>query len=285
MTCLRNPFTGHELERKFDKTQSPKNVVVIGGGMGGMEAAYILHQKGHRAILVEEKDCLGGQFICAGQAPQKEVLAQAARARGEQILRSGMEVRLGVRADAALLEELKPDEVVIAAGASPVKLTIPRIKGENVYSHEQVLMGQTALSGEVAVIGGGLVGIECALYLADKGCQVSVVEMKDRIGADISGGQMMDIMINLQTAGIRQVPGALCKAVTEEGVVAETAQGETLIPGKSVVTAVGSRSVDHTWAEEYCRNQKIPCHIIGDAKEARRALQAIEEAVDTALAI
>lgn len=92
-------------------------------------------------------------------------------------------------------------------------------------------MGQTALSGEVAVIGGGLVGIECALYLADKGCQVSVVEMKDRIGADISGGQMMDIMINLQTAGIRQVPGALCKAVTEEGVVAETAQGETLIPG------------------------------------------------------
>lgn len=114
---------------------------------------------------------------------------------------------------------------------------------------------------------------------------MSVVEMKDRIGADISGGQMMDIMINLQTAGIRQVPGALCKAVTEEGVVAETAQGETLIPGKSVVTAVGSRSVDHTWAEEYCRNQKIPCHIIGDAKEARRALQAIEEAVDTALAI
>lgn len=285
VTCLRNPFAGHELERKFDKTQSPKNVVVIGGGMGGMEAAYILHQKGHRAILVEEKDCLGGQFICAGQAPHKEVLAQAARARGEQILRSGVEVRLGVRADAALLEELKPDEVVIAAGASPVKLSIPGIKGENVYSHEQVLMGQTALSGEVAVIGGGLVGIECALYLADKGCQVSVVEMKDRIGADISGGQMMDIMINLQTAGIRQVPGALCKAVTEEGVVAETAQGETLIPGKSVVTAVGSRSVDHTWAEEYCRNQKIPCHIIGDAKEARRALQAIEEAVDTALAI
>ncbi len=285
VTCLRNPFAGHELERKFDKTQSPKNVVVIGGGMGGMEAAYILHQKGHRAILVEEKDCLGGQFICAGQAPHKEVLAQAARARGEQILRSGVEVRLGVRADAALLEELKPDEVVIAAGASPVKLSIPGIKGENVYSHEQVLMGQTALSGEVTVIGGGLVGIECALYLADKGCQVSVVEMKDRIGADISGGQMMDIMINLQTAGIRQVPGALCKAVTEEGVVAETAQGETLIPGKSVVTAVGSRSVDHTWAEEYCRNQKIPCHIIGDAKEARRALQAIEEAVDTALAI
>lgn len=95
-----------------------------------MEAAYILHQKGHRAILVEEKDCLGGQFICAGQAPHKEVLAQAARARGEQILRSGVEVRLGVRADAALLEELKPDEVVIAAGASPVKLSIPGIKGK-----------------------------------------------------------------------------------------------------------------------------------------------------------
>ena len=285
VTCLRNPFAGHELERRLEKTDNPKTVVVAGGGMAGMEAAWILHQRGHRAVLVEEKDCLGGQFICAGQAPHKEVLAQAARTRGEQLLRAGVEVRLGVRADEALLEELKPDEVVIAAGAAPVKLSVPGIEGENVYSHEQVLMGQVSLAGEVAVIGGGLVGIECALYLADKGCQVSVVEMKDRIGGDISGGQMMDIMINLQTSGIRQVPGALCKAVTEEGVVAQTAQGETLIPGKSVVTAVGSRSVNHTWAEEYCGKQGISCHVIGDAKEARRALQAIEEAVDTALAI
>lgn len=285
VTCLRNPFAGHELKRVIKQTAIPKRVVVIGGGMGGMEAARVLHERGHKVTLLEAEKELGGQFICAGQAPHKEVLAQAAKSRGEQIIRSGIDVRLGVRADEAVLEELKPEAVIVACGAQPIRLNVPGADMEHVYDHVSVLMGQTDISGEAVVIGGGLVGIECALYLADKGCQVTIVEMKERIGADISGGQMIGIMMSLQMAKINQVANAVCEQITHEGVVVEMNGEQQLIPGKSVVVAVGSRSTEHAWAEDYCRKNGIACSVIGDAKKARRALQAIQEGVDAALSI
>lgn len=285
VTCLRNPFAGHELERKIEKTDKPKKVVVIGGGMGGMEAAYVLRQRGHMPILSEAKEYLGGQFLCAGQAPHKEVLSQAAKSRMEQIMRAGVDVRLNTRVDEAMLDEWKPDVVVVAAGAEPMKLKVPGIERENVYHYEEVLMGRTDFIGEVVVIGGGLVGIECAMYLEEKGCRVSIVEMKDRIGEDISGGQMMDIMIGLQMSDINQISGAICMSVTDEGVLAEVAGEQKLVPGQYVVTAVGSRSVNHSWIDEYCKKHGIECRVIGDARKARRALQAIQEGVDAALAI
>lgn len=285
MTCLRNPFAGHELERKIAKTDSPKTVAVIGGGMGGMEAAYILRQRGHRPVLLEAQGRLGGQFLCAGQAPHKEVLEQAAISRGEQILRAGVEVRLNTRADQAVLDSLKPDAVIVATGAKPLKLTIPGIEGPNVHDYVDVLMGKTGISGEAVVIGGGLVGIECAMYLAGRGCRVSIVEMKERIGEDVSGGQMMDIMLGLREAGINQVPGAVCVAVTEEGVLVEKGGVQELVPGQHVVVAVGSQSADHAWIQAYCDEHDVECLVIGDAKMTRRALQAIQEGVDAALAI
>lgn len=285
VTCLRNPFAGHELERKIVKADKPKKVAVIGGGMGGMEAAYVLHLKGHQPVLLEAGESLGGQFLCAGQAPHKEVLAQAAKSRGEQLRKAGIDVRIKTRADEALLNEIRPDAVIVAAGAEPIPLKIPGADGANVCNHAEVLLGQVELTGEVVVIGGGLVGIECAMYLSEKGCQVSIVEMKERIGMDVSGGQMMDIMIGLQTAKINQIPNATCVEITEEGVVIEIAGKQEVVPGKHVVVAVGSTSVDHTWIEDYCKNRGMECKVIGDAVKARRALQAIQEGVDAALAI
>lgn len=95
----------------------------------------------------------------------------------------------------------------------------------------------------------------------------------------------MDIMIGLQTAKIDQIPNATCVEITEKGVVAELAGKQEVISGQHVVVAVGSTSVEHTWTEDYCKNRGIECQVIGDAVKARRALQAIQEGVDAALAI
>lgn len=285
VTCLRNPFAGHELERKIERTNKPKKVAVIGGGMGGMEAAYVLHLRGHHPVLVEAGEELGGQFICAGQAPHKEILAEAAKSRGEQLRKAGIEVRLKTKADQALLDEIEPDAVIMAAGAKPIHLQIPGADGANVYNHAEVLLGQAELTGDVVVIGGGLVGIECAMYLNERECRVSIVEMKERVGMDVSGGQMMDILIGLQTSKINQVLNAVCIEITESGVVVDLAGEHKVIPCQNVVVAVGSTSVDHTWVEEYCKTHGTECRIIGDAVKARRALQAIQEGVDAALAI
>ena len=96
---------------------------------------------------------------------------------------------------------------------------------------------------------------------------------------------MMDIMLGLREAGINQVPGAVCVAVTEEGVLVEKGGVQELVPGQHVVVAVGSQSADHAWIQAYCDEHDVECLVIGDAKMTRRALQAIQEGVDAALAI
>lgn len=285
VTCVRNPFMGHNLERRLEKTTSPKKVAVIGAGMGGMEAAWVLHERGHQEILLEASDHVGGQFILAGKAPHKEGLEQAAVTRGEQLRRHGVDLRLNTRVDEALLDELKPDAVIVATGGEPIQFRVPGVDGKNVYSFSDVLSGKTDLAGDTVVIGGGLVGIECAFYLAERGCHVSIVEMQPRIGADISGGQMIDTMMHMQMAGFDQIPNARCVEIRADGVVVDIAGEQKLIPGENVVLAVGSKPADHAWVENYCREKGIDCTVIGDAVSRRRVLQAIQEGVDAALGI
>lgn len=282
ITCVRNPIMGHNLERTIEKTEHPKKVVVIGGGMGGMEAALVLHERGHHEILLEASDHLGGQFLLAGRAPHKEGLEQAAVSRAEQITRAGVDVRLNTPATAELLDELAPDAVIVATGGVPIRLPVPGVNGDNVYSFVDVLDHKTSFTGDTVVIGGGLVGLECAFYLAQRGCKVSIVDMLPKIGAEISGGQMIDTMINIQAAGFTQVPNAKCVEITPEGVVVEIDGAQQLIAGKNVVLANGSRPADHKWIDDYCAEKSIPCHVIGDALSRRRVINAIEEAVDAA---
>jgi len=285
VTCVLNPVAGHNLERTIERTDSPKTVVVIGGGMGGMKAAQVLHQRGHRPILLEASDHLGGQFVLAGRAPHKEGLEQAANHLAGQLRRAGVDVRLNTKADEALLGALKPDAVIAATGGVPMHLPVPGADGENVHGFVDVLNHRTSFTGDTVVIGGGLVGLECAFYLADRGCKVSIVDMLPRIGAEISGGQMIDTMINIQAAGFNQVPNATCVEITPEGVVVEIGGEKQLIPGRNVVLATGSRSADHAWIEQYCAERGIECRVIGDAAECRRVINAIQEAVDAARAI
>lgn len=285
VTCVRNPVMGHNLERIIEKTQQPKKVVVIGGGMGGMEAALLLHERGHQEILLEASDHLGGQFLLAGRAPHKEILEQAAVSRANQLKQAGVDIRMNTPATAELLDVLAPDEIIVATGGVPIRLPVPGVDGENVYSFADVLDHKTSFTGDTVVIGGGLVGLECAFYLAQRGCKISIVDMLPKIGADISGGQAIDTMINIQMAGFQQVPNAKCVEITADGVVVEIDGEQKLIPGKNVVLANGSRSADHKWIDEYCVKKNIPCHVIGDAVSRRRVSNAIEEAVDVARSI
>ena len=285
VTCVRNPVMGHNLERTIEKTAHPKKVVVIGGGMGGMEAALVLHERGHHEILLEASDRLGGQFLLAGRAPHKEGLEQAAVSRAEQLIRYGVDVRLNTPATEQLLDELHPDEIIVATGGTPIRLPVPGVNGENVYSFVDVLDHKTSFTGDTVVIGGGLVGLECAFYLAQRGCKVSIMDMLPKIGAEISGGQMIDTMINIQMAGFTQVPNAKCVEITPDGVIAEIDGEKTLIAGKNVVLANGSRPADHSWIDEYCKTRNIPCHVIGDALSRRRVMNAIEEGIDAARTI
>lgn len=284
ITCMRNPSVGREKEFESLKTaEHPKRVLVIGGGVAGMEAAIMAKKLGHDVTLAEAEDHLGGQFLLAGKAPRKEEIEAATIQRGMQAEKAGVRILRNTRVDTAYLEAFAPDAVIDAIGASPLIPAIEGLNPETVITGADILSGRKKAEGSVAVVGGGLVGLEVAEYVRAQGNEVTVVEMQDAVAKDVGPGRSTSIQIYIQAAKIRTVVNAAVKKITDEGVVAEINGTEQLIPADTVVIAVGSRANSSDEILAYCEKNEIPCRIVGDAVKARRALQAVHEGAQAAM--
>ncbi len=285
ITCMRNPALGREKEYELVPTKTSKKVLIVGGGMAGLEAAITLKKRGHDPIVVEASDQLGGQFLLAGMAPRKSEMTEAAKWMGEAAKKAGVEVRLSTPVSAELIEEIVPDEVIVAVGAAPIKLNIPGADLTHVTDSHTVLAGGGCVGERVAVIGGGLVGLEVAEYLAETEHKVTVLEMLDAVGKDLGQLRQISVMENLYKDGVTLRTKAKCVEITKDAVVIETEDGREEIPADTVVVAVGAKSRPADVIEAVCRQKGIPCHVIGDAVRARRALNATAEAAAVARAI
>lgn len=278
ITCMRNPMIGHEGEYEFQKVSAPKKVWVIGGGVGGMETAKLLHEKGHEVTLFEASDVLGGEFLLAGEAPGKAEMKMAAMEMAAQIEKL-VTVHKNTKVDAEMLENADVDEVVIAVGSSPITINLEGADKLEHTSAPEVLRHEVQPKGKVAVIGGGLVGLETADALATDGCDVTILEMKDSIGSDLGSLRKIAVMMKMQELQVKLLPNSKVCKFTEEGIVLEDG---TLIPCNCAVFAVGFKSNDSKELIEVCEKKQIPYHVIGDAKAARRALDAIAEGFEVA---
>lgn len=278
ITCMRNPMIGHEAEYELKKAENPKKVWVIGGGVAGMEAAKVLQERGHEVTLFEASDALGGEFLLAGEAPGKAEMKAAAMEMGNQIEKL-VSVHKNTKVDAQMLENADVDAVILAIGSSPIEI---RLEGMDKLSHvsaPEVLRHEVNPKGKVAVIGGGLVGLETADALACAGCDVTVLEMKDSIGSDLGSLRKIAVMMKMQQLQVKLLPNSKVCRFTEEGIVLED---NTLIPCDCAVFAVGFAANDSHALAEVCEKRDIPYHVIGDARSARRALDAIAEGFEVA---
>ncbi len=288
ISCLQNPAVGREFQFAVKKAARPKTVLVAGGGMGGMLAAAMLQERGHRPILCEATGALGGQFVLAGLAPRKGEMRDAALARAQQLQRAGVDIRLNTRVDAALVEKVKPDAVIVAVGGEPIRFRVPGIDGPNVTDAVTVLTGNAKVKGQVAVIGGGLVGIEVAEYLAEVQpgvTGVTIVEMLGTCGADLGMLRKQSVDENIAKHNICALTDTKCESIRPGAVVAQAGGAPKEIPADYVVIAVGSRAVDHAALDAACERLGIPYYVIGDARQARRAIDATAEAAEAVLAI
>ena len=241
--CTVNPLIGRECEgTDVLPAARKKKVVVAGGGVGGMKAAITAAQRGHQVILLEKTDELGGILKSEQALPFKYEMYQLGLTFARQMEKEGVEVRLNTPATPELLEQLAPDALILAVGSSPIVPPLPGIDGDNVVVVNNYYLEKEKVADTVVVLGGGLAGCECAVHLGMEGKQVHLVEMRDSLAVDCNIRhrpilmQQVDKYTTVHTGlqGLR---------VTEEGLVCKDGEGkEVLIPGKTVICAVGQRS-------------------------------------------
>ena len=241
--CTVNPLIGRECEgTDVLPAARKKKVVVAGGGVGGMKAAITAAQRGHQVILLEKTDELGGILKSEQALPFKYEMYQLGLTFARQMEKEGVEVRLNTPATPELLEQLAPDVLILAVGSSPIVPPLPGIDGDNVVVVNNYYLEKEKVADTVVVLGGGLAGCECAVHLGMEGKQVHLVEMRDSLAVDCNIRhrpilmQQVDKYTTVHTGlqGLR---------VTEDGLVCKDGKGnEVLIPGKTVICAVGQRS-------------------------------------------
>ncbi|MBQ1304920.1 MAG: FAD-dependent oxidoreductase [Erysipelotrichales bacterium] len=242
--CTLNPVLGREFEwgdEKLVKNGAGRTVAVIGGGPAGMEAALTLAKRGFRTILFEAKEKLGGTVNLAAVPPHKGMLAEWVETMEAQLAEAGVEVRLGVRADAETVKATGAEAVFLAAGGKPIQPVLPGI--ERAVTAENVLAGISPVKGDVVVVGGGVTGLETAETLAPEH-KVTVVEMLNKIGGNLYPSIVMHLAQEIMKNGGMIAKGKVLTEVAENGVkVKDAASGEeSFIPAETVVLAMGVRS-------------------------------------------
>ena len=242
--CTVNPLIGRELNgTEIIPAAKSRKVLVAGGGPGGLEAAITAAKRGHKVILCEKSDEVGGILKGEQALPFKYEMYELGVTLGKLAKDAGVEIRLNTTVTKEYVENEKVDALIIAIGSEPLVPPIPGLKGDNVVVVNDYYLEKEKVSDELVVLGGGLAGCEAAIHFAQEGKTVHLVEMRPELAPDanirhrpIMLGEIEKNKINVHTEykGLR---------VTEEGVVcADKAGVEHLVPGTTVICALGQRA-------------------------------------------
>ena len=279
ISCAVNPACARERYAQLTPALEKKRIVVVGGGPAGMEVARVCKTRGHEAVLFEARDCLGGNLVCGGAPDFKEDDRALVAWYVEQLERLGVDVRLNAPMTAEALEREACDHIVIATGALPKMF--PLGDSEFVFGAEEVLMGRADPGEAVAVIGGGLVGCELALWLARQGRRVSIVEALDdilKLNGPLCPSNFEMLRLLLVQQGVDIVTGASATSFAAGELMVETSEGSVAIPATGVVECVGY--VENDALYEARRYGKHPVHKIGDARTVANIMNAIWDAYE-----
>jgi NADPH-dependent 2,4-dienoyl-CoA reductase/sulfur reductase-like enzyme len=283
-TCMFNPLTGREAELQIIPAERPRRVMVIGGGPAGLEAAYIAALRRHQVSLYEQEDRLGGQFHLAAQAPYKEEFLDVIRYLSLMVKRAGVDVHLETRITPQMVTDMHPDVVIIATGGIPLTIPFPGLNETRWLLASDLLDGAGKVETPTAVvIGGGLVGLEVGDLLAGQGKQVVVVEMLPEVGADMDVLARSMLLGRLRTHDVTIHTGTRVTRFTRNTVFAQQNNHEIHFPIETVIVAVGVRP--NRELADALGPSGLEMHVVGDAVQPRKALEAIWEGFEVGLKI
>lgn len=259
--CAVNPEIGRE---QASMTQvaalHKKTVLVAGGGVGGMEAALTAAKRGHKVILCEKTDKLGGALLCEEAIPFKANLSVYLKRQELKVSLVSIEVYMNTEVTPEIAKSFKPDVIIAAMGARPMIPSIKGINGKNVVGAEQVYYHPEIVGQNAIIMGGGLVGLELGISLAQKGHNITIVEMANGTIATpppvegtsermsgimemglgfplVHGVSLMEELKKLPNMKVNVSTKAL--EVTGKGLVVEDVNGIRTIEADTVIYAIG----------------------------------------------
>ena len=275
LSCAVNPQANEEHAFRITKTEEPKNVVVIGGGPGGMEAARVAALKGHKVTLYE-RDELGGTLNLPAQAQFKTRLKALIEYYKTQMRKLGVAVvneEIGI--DSPVLEAA--DKIIAATGSHSVRPPLPGVNGANVIDIKDAHRDPKAIKGQkIAICGGGLSGSDFALEMATEyGKDCTIIEMKPDVAMDMVFINQHSLKIYLKEAGVVTRTNTRVAEIVAEGVKVINEQGEAeLVEADVVVAAFGmAPNTELTAALKKKYNKKLIC--VGDCVEVAKSGKAI----------
>ncbi len=241
--CAVNPLIGREIEG-MEVVPAPKSkkVMVVGAGVAGLKAAVTAAQRGHKVILCEKSDRVGGILKSEQAISFKYEMYELGVVLERQAKDEGVEIRLNTTVTPEYVEKEGVDALILAVGSTPIVPPIPGIDSDNVIIVNDYYLNKDKVNDSVVVLGGGLAGCECAIHLGMEGKKVELVEMRDTLAADCNIRQrpiLMRKVAEFSTAHTEYVG----QKITADGVVCKDKEGnEVLVPGKTVICALGQRS-------------------------------------------
>lgn len=302
--CLCNPRAGYEAERSLKKSSTPRRIMIVGGGAAGMSAALAAAEQGHEVDLYEQSGRLGGQLHLAGAPPGREEFSLLAADLAQQVALQPIRVHLNSPVDSALLAAEKPDRVILATGGESLTPPIPGVDLPQVVQAWDLLAGTVRSGRKVVVIGGGAVGVETALLLAEAGTisgealkfllvngaetpeallhlathgskEVTIVELLGELGKNFGRTTRWGMLQDLQRYGVETRIGSRALEITASGVRIEKDGVIEELAADTVVLAAGTRSYNPL--AESAAALGIPFVVVGDAQCAAMVFDAVHQ--------
>ena len=284
VSCAVNPACGREAEYALTPALQRKHVMVVGGGLAGMEAARVAALRGHVVALYEKSDRLGGVVVPGGVPDFKQDEHALIRWYERELRDLKVPLTFNTEATEDLVARAAPDVVIVATGAKPKML--PLANEAHVYTAEEVLNGDKPADDHTVVIGAGLVGCELALWLGNQGKSTTLVEIEPEILAKAgplchaNATMLKDL---LEYKAVKVMTSSTVVRHVEGGYVVRTGDRETVVKADSAILAIGYAPERRLY--DKVRNIAPEVYVFGDARRVQNIMYAIWDAYEVARAI
>ena len=281
LNCAVNPQAARERVNAYESILKKKKVLIVGGGIAGCEAARVLAIRGHQPVVYEKGSRLGGNLIPGGAPDFKEDDIALADWYTNELNRLGVHVHLNTELNEEEIKAMDYDTVILATGSKPKVFSLG--DDSHTYTAEQVLLKQKDAGKKTVVVGGGLVGCETALWLAQNGIHVTIVEALDKVMA-VNGPlcaankEMLEALLPFN--GVEIITGAKVTEFANGEVKVDTKEGSKTIMSDSVILSVGYKEENTLYNN---LQFDIPdLYLLGDAKKVSNIMYAIWDAFEVA---